>query len=186
MSNGLVQEAEPGIGGTERSRVVRRSTDRVMIGRVEEKKDPEELRAIATSIVDSNRYMTLATADADGRPWASPVWYAPVEYRDFYWVSSPKATHSRNLMVRPRLSIVIFDSHEAGGWKALYLSAVAEELEDVDEGIEIFSRRSREQGLPEWTRDDVIAPARHRLYRATASEHFVLDPRDQRIPVTLA
>jgi hypothetical protein len=89
-------------------------------------------------------------------------------------------------MVRPRLAIVIFDSHEAGGWRALYLSAVAEELEDVDEGIGIFSRRSREQGLPEWKRDDVLAPARHRLYRATASEHFVLDPHDRRIPVDLA
>jgi len=28
-------------------------------------------------IVASNRFMTLATADADGLPWASPVWYAP-------------------------------------------------------------------------------------------------------------
>jgi nucleoside-diphosphate-sugar epimerase len=40
---------------------------------VEETKDAEELRAIATSIVDSNRFMTLATADAAGRPWASPA-----------------------------------------------------------------------------------------------------------------
>ena len=148
-------------------------------------KDPDELLTVATSIVDSNRFMTLATADGDGRPWASPVWYAPAEYRDFYWVSSPEAAHSRNLKVRPQLAIVIFDSHEAGGWKALYMSAVAEELEDVDEGIEIFTRRSLEQGLPEWTRDDVLRPARHRLYRATASEHFVLDPHDQRIPVDL-
>jgi hypothetical protein len=55
-------------------------------------------------------------------------------------------------MVRPQLAIVIFDSHESGGWKALYMSGVAELLEDVDEGIEIFSRRSVEQGLPVWTR----------------------------------
>jgi nitroimidazol reductase NimA-like FMN-containing flavoprotein (pyridoxamine 5'-phosphate oxidase superfamily) len=152
---------------------------------VEEAKDPDELLTVATSIVDSNRFMTLATADGDGRPWASPVWYAPAEYRDFYWVSSPEAAHSRNLKVRPQLAIVIFDSHEAGGWKALYMSAVAEELVDVDEGIEIFARRSLEQGLPAWSRADVLPPARHRLYRATASEHFVLDPHDQRIPVDL-
>jgi hypothetical protein len=29
-------------------------------------------------------------------------------------------------------------------------------------------------------------PARHRLYRATASEHFVLDPHDRRLPVSIA
>jgi hypothetical protein len=105
--------------------------------------------------------------------------------REFYWVSSPEARHSRNLAVRPQLAIVIFDSHEAGGWKALHLSATADELVDVDEGIEIFSRRSEAQGLRRWTRDDVLPPAGHRLYRAAPSEQFVLDPHDQRLPVSL-
>jgi nitroimidazol reductase NimA-like FMN-containing flavoprotein (pyridoxamine 5'-phosphate oxidase superfamily) len=150
-----------------------------------ETEETPDLRAVAASIVDSNRFMTLATADAGGLPWASPVWFAPSEYRHFYWVSSPQARHSRNLRVRPELAIVIFDSHEAGGWKALYLSAVAEELDEVEEGIAIFSRRSVAQGLPEWTRDDVLPPARHRLYRATASERFVLDPHDRRHLVPL-
>jgi hypothetical protein len=65
------------------------------------------------------------------------------------------------------------------------MSAVAEELVAVDEAIEIYSRRSEAQGLGAWTREDVLPPARHRLYRATASEHFVLDPHDQRLPVTV-
>ena len=147
--------------------------------------DPTELRAVARSIIDSNRYMTLATADEQGSPWASPVWYSPVGYREFLWVSSPEARHSRNLAVRPQLAIVIFDSHEAGGWKALYMSAVAEQLAEaqVDAAIGIFSRHGEAQGLRAWTREDVVSPARHRLYRATVSEHFVLDPHDQRIAV---
>jgi nitroimidazol reductase NimA-like FMN-containing flavoprotein (pyridoxamine 5'-phosphate oxidase superfamily) len=150
-----------------------------------EMKDREELEAVAKSIIDANRYMTLATADEHGSPWASPVWYAPVEYREFLWVSSPEARHSRNLALRPELAIVIFDSHEAGGWKALYMVAVAEELSDVDEKIRIYSRHGEAQGLRAWTREDVLPPARHRLFRADASEHFVLDPHDQRIPVDL-
>jgi nitroimidazol reductase NimA-like FMN-containing flavoprotein (pyridoxamine 5'-phosphate oxidase superfamily) len=144
-----------------------------------------DLSEIARSIIDSNRYMTLGTADAAGLPWVSPVWYAPAGYREFFWVSSPEARHSRNLATRPQLAIVIFDSHQAGGWKALYMSATAEELTDVDEGIKVFSRRSEEQGLRGWTRDDVQEPARHRLYCATASEQFVLDPHDERLPVRL-
>jgi nitroimidazol reductase NimA-like FMN-containing flavoprotein (pyridoxamine 5'-phosphate oxidase superfamily) len=149
-------------------------------------KHPEELRTIARWIIDSNRYMTIATADETGLPWVSPVWYAPVQYRNFLWVSSPQARHSRNLATRPHQAIVIFDSHQAGDWRAVYMSAVGEELVgvDVDEGIDIFSRRSKEQGLRRWTRDEVLPPARHRLYRATVSEHFVLDPRDQRLPVS--
>jgi nitroimidazol reductase NimA-like FMN-containing flavoprotein (pyridoxamine 5'-phosphate oxidase superfamily) len=153
---------------------------------VTEDKGPEELRAIATSIIDANSFMTLATADGEGRPWASPVWYAPSAYREFFWASSPDATHSRNLRARPEVAVVIFDSHRTGGWNAVYLSAVAEELEEPDEGIEIFSARSEAQGFGPWTRERVLPPARHRLYRATASEHFVLDPHDQRLPVDLS
>ena len=80
---------------------------------------------------------------------------------------------------------MIFDSHRAGGWNALYLSAVAEQLENVDDAIEVFSRHGEAQGLRSWTRDDVVPPARHRLYRAAVSERFLLDPHDQRHPVTL-
>ena len=149
--------------------------------------DPEELEAVARSIIDLNRYMTLATADGDGLPWASPVWYAPVGYREFLWVSKPGARHSQNLALRPELSIVIFDSHQAGGLHALYMSAVAEQLadDDIDEGIDVFSRQGEAQGLRAWTKEDVVSPARHRLYRATASEQFVLDEHDERLPVHL-
>jgi hypothetical protein len=43
------------------------------------------------------------------------VYYAPEGYAKFYWVSSPEATHSRNLMTRPEVSIVIFDSQAPVG-----------------------------------------------------------------------
>ena len=144
-----------------------------------------DLEAIGREIVDSNRFMALGTADESGLPWVSPVWYAPRGYREFLWVSSPEARHSRNLASRPQVAIVIFDSHLAGGWKALYMSAVAEELVDVEEAIELFSRRGEAQGLRAWTPADVRPPARHRLYGATASEQFVLDPHDRRLPVML-
>lgn len=144
---------------------------------------PDDLGAVARSIIDGNRFMTLATADEHGSPWASPVWYSPVAYRKFLWVSSPEALHSRNLALRSELAIVIFDSHEPGGWKALYMTAVAEQLAEVDDAIQVFSRHGEAQGLRAWSREDVVSPARHRLYRAKVSEHFVLDPHDQRIAV---
>lgn len=148
-------------------------------------RSPDDIATIARSIMDSNRYMALATADEHGVPWASPVWYASEGYHELFWVSKPEARHSRNLAVRPQLAIVIFDSHQAGGWNALYMSAVAEEFADVGRGLAIFNRRGEGQGLRAWTREEVLPPARHRLYRATVSEHFVLDPHDQRHAVHL-
>jgi hypothetical protein len=65
-------------------------------------------------------------------------------------------------------------------------AAVAEVLtgSEVDEGLAVFARCPKPKGLPVWTREDVQPPAR-RLYRATASEHFVLGARDERTPVSL-
>jgi hypothetical protein len=140
------------------------------------------------TIVDANLYMTLATADEAGSPWASPVYFAVARYRELFWVSSPDARHSRNIAARPQVGIVIFDSRtpiNTGG--GVYMSAVAAEVTgaDLDSGIGVFSERSLEHGAGKWTRADVLAPARLRLYRATASEHYVLSSGDERIPVSV-
>ena len=149
------------------------------------------LASVARVIVDTNLYMTLATADAAGRPWVSPVWYAASGYAEFYWVSSPEARHSRNIAAHPEVAVVIFDSRAPiGTGQAVYVRAVAEELAgaDLDRGIDVFSRASVAGGAGAWGLEEVRAPAPYRLYRATASEHWVLDPDsspDRRTPVEL-
>jgi nitroimidazol reductase NimA-like FMN-containing flavoprotein (pyridoxamine 5'-phosphate oxidase superfamily) len=151
--------------------------------------DEQDLPAVARSIIESNLYMALGTADETGRPWVTPVYYAAAGYTEFYWVSSPERTHSRNVAVRPEISIVVFDSRvPIGMGQGVYMSALAEELTgaDLERGIDIFSRRSQEHGAREWTPADVRPPAAIRLYRAKVSEHWVLDPEtspDQRISV---
>jgi pyridoxine/pyridoxamine 5'-phosphate oxidase len=150
---------------------------------------PGDAPAAARAVIDSNSYMTLGTADESGRPWVTPVWFAHAEYREFFWVSSPSTRHSLNLAARPELSIVIFDSQvPVGSAQAVYISASGEQLEgdELDRGIAVFSRKSESDGLPAWSREDVEAPAKHRLYRAVASEHFSLMARDERLPVDLA
>lgn len=144
--------------------------------------------ARAREIIDSNQYLTLATADEDGFPWAAPVWFAHERYIRFVWVSKPEARHSRNLSTRPQTAIVIFDSTvPMGAARAVYLEATAEQLEQdlAERYIAAFSRRSQELGGPEWTMDDVRAPAPLRLYLASASAQFVLGPGDERIAVSL-
>jgi nitroimidazol reductase NimA-like FMN-containing flavoprotein (pyridoxamine 5'-phosphate oxidase superfamily) len=139
-------------------------------------------------IIDTSRYLTLATADEEGVPWASPVWYASEDYREFLWVSSPAARHSRNLASRPEVAIVIFDSHQPpGAGQGVYVSARAEKVreDDLDRDIAIFSRRSQIHGAAAWTRADVQPPSRHRLYHATAIQHFALSANDERLPVDL-
>lgn len=135
---------------------------------------------IARAVIDYNLYMILGTAGEDGRPWVTPVYYSAGGYTDFYWVSRPEAMHSRNIAARPQVSIVVFNSQTPiGTAQAVYMSGIAEEVTgaDVDRGIDIFSRGSQARGAGEWTREKVQPPARLRLFRATASEQFILCPR---------
>jgi uncharacterized protein YhbP (UPF0306 family) len=150
--------------------------------------DAEDRAAAACAIVDANLYMVLGTADQAGQPWVSPVYYAHASYREFFWVSSPEARHSRNLGARREVSIVIFDSSvPIGTGQGVYMSALARELvgDERSDGIEVFSRRSLAHGGDAWTLEHVEPPAPLRLYRATAREHFLLERGDRRLPVTL-
>src|ERR1700741_1827278 len=99
--------------------------------------DPDTARAL----IDANAYMTLATADRDGRPWASPVWFAHEGYTTFYWVSRPGTRHSQNLDARPQLAIVIFDSTvPEGEGQAVYMEAEAELVpaDEQSDAMDVF------------------------------------------------
>ena len=149
-----------------------------------------DFAAVAKSIIDANIYMVLGTADETGTPWVSPVYYASKGYTDFYWVSSPDARHSRNISIRSRISIVIFDSRAPiGTGQGVYMDAVARELTrtDLEISIGVYSRHSLAHGGNEWKVEDVQSPAAYRLYRAKATGHWVLDRDhhpDRRIQVT--
>jgi len=143
-----------------------------------------DLLAAAQGIIDSNRYMTLASAAADGEPWASPVWFAHAEYREFFWISRPEARHSRNIGARPRIAIVIFDSTvPEGGAAPVYIEAQAEEVPERERAraIETCARRAKAIGDSTITVEDVTPPAEHRLYRATALARYLLGSDDRRI-----
>lgn len=144
--------------------------------------------ATARAIIDTNLYMVLGTADEGGRPWVSPVYYAHVDYREFLWMSRPETLHSRNLVARPQISLVTYDSSvPIGTGQGVYMSATAEEVTGDDRlaMIDVFSRRSLGQGGGALALEDVEPPAELRLYRAAATAHFILGSIDRLVPVDL-
>ena len=141
-------------------------------------------------MIEANSYLTLATADATGRPWATPVWFAHAPDDDgdaFVWVSKPGARHSQNIVARPEVAIVVFDSTvPVGGASAVYVEAVAAEVAAADRAAALaaYNEKSVARGIRRWRESDVTGFAPHRLYRARASALFVLDDRDERVPIT--
>jgi uncharacterized protein YhbP (UPF0306 family) len=150
--------------------------------------EPHDHWSVVTSVIDANRFMTLATADGHGTPWANPVWFATDDHRRFLWVSSPQTRHSRNIEARPEIAIVIYDSRTTpADRQAVYLEAVAQQVsaDDLADAIEIFSRTSVDQGLSAWSREDVTEPRLFRMYDAIATQHWILGETDVRIPAPM-
>src|SRR5262245_12645022 len=133
--------------------------------------------------------MILATADADGAPWASPVWFAHERYETFLWMSEPGARHSRNIATRRGIAIVIFDSTVAPGQRnAVYVEASADIVPDTElaDAVDTYAARSVARGLETLVREEVSGEAPWRLYRARTSAAYVLeDERDRRVALQL-
>jgi hypothetical protein len=145
-----------------------------------------DLADIVRKVVDDNVYMVLGTADRVGRPWVSPVFYAADAYRDFYWISSPEVVHSRNLVTRPEVSIVVFDSRApvgTGGARAVYMAATATEVAagDVDRALAVYPGVA-ERGGRELGATDLGPPAPYRLYCASVTDYSVVCPRPAGTP----
>ena len=130
--------------------------------------------------------MTLATADADGRPWATPVWFANSGVEELLWVSEPGARHSRNIASRPEVAVALFDSTvpPSRDAQAAYLEGIASEVgaDELPRCIAIFSRRSQTRGGRTWTVGDVSGAASLRLYRAAVTKRYTLEDGDRRVP----
>jgi len=125
---------------------------------------------IAHRVIDDNHFMVLGTSQPDGTPRVSPVFYNHAGYRDFYWISSPHAQHSRNVAAQPRVEIVIYNSQvdPGPGTAAVYLGATAAQVPDAElptaVGAAFSSVRS---GVRPYGVEELSGDAELRLYRAT-------------------
>ena len=147
----------------------------------------DDLVAHARGIIDATLYLTLGTADADGRPWTTPVYFAPGGDGEFYWLSATDAQHSRHLAERPDASIVIFDSTVPPyHGRAVYAVGEARELSgrDVDHALSVYPRPGG-AGVTTFGIDDVTGSSSYRIYRLRATDLWVLCPREPRQPCPL-
>jgi uncharacterized protein YhbP (UPF0306 family) len=145
-------------------------------------------------LLAQHRYLVLGTADGDGRPWTTPVFYAADGEHRILWVSSPDSRHSRNIAARPEVAITVFDSHApVGGAEALYLEATAEPVASDAYGAALALLNTRLPTSHQLDRDDLEPAGPLRPYQALVTSHFVLirggDTRfdnvtDARLPVT--
>ena len=114
----------------------------------------------------------------------APVYFATADYAEIFWMSALDARHSRNVVDRPEVSMVIFDSTVLPYYgRAAYLSGRAAEVadDDLERAVGIYPGPASRDATPV-TLADVTEPSEYRLYRATITEASVLCPREPHQP----
>lgn len=91
-------------------------------------------------------FISMATSSLKGEPWCSPVFFSFDGEMNIYWISSPKALHSRNLHENPLVSLTLYNSTGSdGAGDGLYIKGKAVRLLDheaVAHASEIIARRA--------------------------------------------
>ena len=141
----------------------------------------------AAQLLEQNAYLTLATVTSAGRPWASPVYFAADGLADFYWSSATYSRHSENLAETGAVSVAVFDSTVPPyHGRALYAEGHATVVDDdeLEHALAIYPG-PQSRGGSRLDIDDVTGSSPWRLYRARATDVWVLCPRDPRSPCAL-
>ena len=135
----------------------------------------DELAVMARAVIDDNLYMTLGTREPEGEPRVSPVYFSHHEFRDFFWVSSPAAHHSRNIQAHPAATAVIFDSTLPPGQSAaVYLTGLADEVPpgELETACQQAFARLKSTARA-FTPAELSGAAPLRLYRLRVNTHEV-------------
>jgi hypothetical protein len=123
--------------------------------------------------------MVVATANKNGKPWISPVFFSYDDKYNLYWVSDKSALHSQNIRLRPESGIVIYGRvTPAEHPVAAYFDATAVELDEINEidsAIEALAKRQQDEKFVIKSAADVTGSACWRIYKATPKEISVRD-----------
>lgn len=142
-----------------------------------------DLAEVPDRLAAALRYLVLGTADAEGRPWTTPVYFTPGGPDRYLWVSSPQARHSRNIAARAEVALVVFDSTvPVGGAEAAYVEGRARLVPEADLERSAAAFRARPDDRVAFTAEELCGDGPLRLYEAVAAETSVLlrggDPRN--------
>ncbi|OGG30653.1 hypothetical protein A2973_00095 [Candidatus Gottesmanbacteria bacterium RIFCSPLOWO2_01_FULL_49_10] len=155
---------------------------------------------LAQEIIDRNIYCTVATVDADGQPWSTPLFFHYDSEYALYVTSAIDSLHVQNWQVNPRISVSIFDSNtKLKSGNAVYMEAKVAEIsiEELPGALEIFYRRTHPLIVDRQPKgvSDYSGTSPRRLFRIIPQHVYVIDSRghpvykslvDVRVEVDLA
>ena len=82
----------------------------------------------ARALLNENLVGAVATINADGSPWISPV-HIFSDDEAVYWFSDENRQHSMNVEKDPRVSLTLFSPDASRGPKGIYINGTVSKLD---------------------------------------------------------
>ncbi len=144
----------------------------------------------AKRIIDTNRYMVLATSGNSGDPWAAVVFYTFDKKYNFYFLSAVDSRHSKNIAENQNIAFVIFDATQPMGYSEsvqaeCIVSFVKEnELETI---IKLYADRafpdSKIKAIERYRPDSYGKTAEFRFYKVEVKKLYITGTIDRRTEI---
>lgn len=100
-----------------------------------------DLNQTISAFLQSQRTLSLATADTEGTPHAANVQFVSDDGWNLYWVSNAEAAHSRHMAARPQSAVTIYAAVESPAEiHGLQMHGVGEAICDPDNVAEALER----------------------------------------------
>jgi uncharacterized protein YhbP (UPF0306 family) len=122
------------------------------------------IRTAARKLLDASTLCAIATV-AGGRAYVSTAYFAWTADWRLFWLSEPRAKHSRNIRANGSVAVAIFDSHQTWG--------------NLDRGIQLFGSAGKLAGPEAEAAADVYANRfpDHRHSKLGAYRFYEFRPR---------
>ncbi len=156
----------------------------------------KNLNKLAREIIETNQYVTIASANKHGEPWISPVVYSYDKNWDLYFVSIPSSKHCQNFHDNQKVSLAIFDSHQLWGeGVGLQIEAACSEVtpQESHKALTEFFKRKFPYGNPshnpkEYVEQFTNKDSKYRCYKISLQKVWMNDPNnkeDARVEIEL-
>lgn len=145
----------------------------------------------AKSIIERNKYMTIATSSKDANPWAAAVFYAYDDEFNFYFVSAIDSLHAKNINENPQVCLEIYDSKQPiGASDQVQIIGKVElvQKEQANKVIALYHERLfKLSGIPatkDYSVGDYSEPSEFRIFKVNVTKAYTTGP-DRRVEINL-
>lgn len=128
----------------------------------------------AKEIVKGTIYVTIATVCSDGSPWNTPVYSAFDSEYNFFWISSPNAQHSKNIVQTGKAFVIIFDSSQAEGTgEGVYMQGRTYEVTSEEEIAKAIPFLYDRKNKPHRAIQDFLGESPRRIYTFVPEQRWI-------------